>query len=212
MERIKEYRLPIIIVAVFLIVFLGRYLISINSTDKAISEENNIEISLDELLEPDSFMEGETNESEIEFFPLLVDIKGAVVSPGVYELTKGDRVDDVIRKAGGLTEEANTDAVNFAQHVKDEMVVYVPVLGEEGAASLIASPTGADQQADELININNADLSTLLQLNGIGPQKAQSIIDYREANGFFKTIDELTDVSGIGLKTVEKIQNQITVN
>lgn len=213
MEKVKQYGLPIAIVCISLSVMLGRYVFSDTSTDTISNEEEIAEVSMAALLEMEHSLEEEveTGEREVEDYPLLVDVKGAVVSPGVYELTKGERVDHAIKKAGGLIADAEANAVNFAMHLTDEMLIYVPYKGEEVTVSLV-SPETTEEKADQLIDINTADLTRLLELNGIGPQKAQSIIDYREANGLFKTIDELTDVSGIGVKTLEKIQNQITVN
>lgn len=211
MERIKQYKLPIIIIFISLSFFLARQLYTDPYTDKTRLDEHVQDVSLEALLEMEVPIEGEVEQVEREIFPLLVDVKGAVVLPGVYELKKGERVDHAIKRAGGLTAEADVNAVNFAQHVSDEMVIYVPVQGEE--VSPYSFSLGAvEQQENQLIDINTADITALLELNGIGPQKAQSIIEHRETNGRFNTIDELTEVSGIGLKTLEKIQNQITAN
>lgn len=143
---------------------------------------------------------------------LFVEIKGAVMYPGVYELERDQRIKDVVQLAGGYTENADTQFINHAQKVQDEMVIYIPIMGEqleEGASSLLTLPTETNKE--QKININKADVATLATLPGIGPSKAQSILTYREENGQFQTIDDLKNVSGIGDKTFEKLKDSITV-
>jgi len=143
---------------------------------------------------------------------VFVEIKGAVMYPGVYELEQDQRIKDVVQLAGGYTENADTQFINHAQKVQDEMVIYIPIKGEqleEGTSSLLTLPTETNQE--QKININKADVATLATLPGIGPSKAQSILTYREENGQFQTIDDLKNVSGIGDKTFEKLKDAITV-
>ncbi|QSB10262.1 helix-hairpin-helix domain-containing protein [Lysinibacillus sp. FSL K6-0075] len=144
---------------------------------------------------------------------IFVDIKGAVMYPGVYELQQDQRIKDVVQLAGGYTENADTQLINHAQKVQDEMVIYIPIKGEqleEGAPSLLTIPMESNNK-EQKININKADVATLATLPGIGPSKAQSILTYREENGHFQTIDDLKNVSGIGDKTFEKLKDAITV-
>ncbi|MEC1302908.1 helix-hairpin-helix domain-containing protein [Lysinibacillus capsici] len=143
---------------------------------------------------------------------VFVEIKGAVMYPGVYELEQDQRIKDVVQLAGGYTENADTQFINHAQKVQDEMVIYIPIMGEqleEGASSLLTLPTETNKE--QKININKADVATLATLPGIGPSKALSILTYREENGQFQTIDDLKNVSGIGDKTFEKLKDAITV-
>lgn len=144
---------------------------------------------------------------------MMVDMKGAVYKPGVYEAFAGDRVIDLIERAGGLTREAAEDQVNFAMYVEDEMVIYVPLQDEEFDLDVITTITTSSGGGSEsgLININKADQAELETLTGIGPAKATAIIEYRETNGTFQSIEELKKVSGIGEKTFEKLQDQIAV-
>ncbi|MCO7175661.1 helix-hairpin-helix domain-containing protein [Sporolactobacillus kofuensis] len=147
----------------------------------------------------------------------IVDIKGAVVHPGIYHVRPDDRVIDGITLAGGLTKKADRNKVNLAQKVADEMVIYVPVKGEEGVNSL-SNPMGSEggerpvQDGVEKVNINTADEQKMQDLPGIGPAKAKAIILYREENGPFKSLDDLTNVSGIGDKSLEKIKPAATLN
>lgn len=210
MEKIKQYRLPVTIASLVVVILFGRYVLNVSSNEEVNVDEETQELTLDLLLDTEVYEE-EDDDWDKEDSPILVDVKGAVVSPGVYELSKGERVDHAIKKAGGLIEEAEANAVNFAKQLTDEMLIYVPYKGEEGSESAFVSDLNVEQDT-HLINVNTAEMTVLLELNGIGPQKAQAIIDYRETNGLFSTIEELTDVSGIGIKTLEKIQNQITVD
>jgi len=144
---------------------------------------------------------------------VFVDIKGAVMYPGVYELQSDQRIIDAVQLAGGYMENADTQYVNHAQKVQDEMVIYIPIKGEQlgdVSTNLLMLPTES-QNKEQKININLADVETLTTLPGIGPSKAQSILSYREENGRFSTIDDLRNVSGIGDKTFEKLKDSITV-
>ncbi|WP_273832700.1 helix-hairpin-helix domain-containing protein [Guptibacillus sedimenti] len=142
-------------------------------------------------------------ESEVTI--VLVDVKGAVVTPGVYEVSANGRVKDVIQKAGGFLEEADQAQLNLATKVIDEMMIYVPLKGETTvAAGSVTAETG-------LISINTADLIELQELPGIGPAKAEAIIQYREENGPFSASEDLQNISGIGEKTFEKLKDLITV-
>lgn len=143
--------------------------------------------------------------------PIMIDIKGAVVKPGVYEATEGERVHDLIERAGGLTDTADSTQINFAKYVKDEMILYIPQVGE--VVENLPNPSGALGQTDNgKVNINTADATQLETIPGIGPSKSAAIIDYRETNGPFKTIDDIKSISGIGEKTFEKLKEKITID
>ena len=152
---------------------------------------------------------------------LMVDVKGAVQQPGVYELPTGSRVTDAIKKAGGFQEQANQKSVNLAQKLQDEAVIYVASQGEvvsevtaptSGKANADAVTTNTSETTDEKINLNTATVSDLQTISGIGQKRAQDIIDYRDSKGGFTSVDELKDVSGIGDKTFEKIKEAVTVD
>lgn len=155
------------------------------------------------------------NGNEAQNGTIMVDVKGAVKRPGVYEMKSGDRVIDVLEKAGGLTDKADNKNVNFAKKLTDEMVVYIPAKGEkpvESAAAGALSTGGTDEGAAaaggeaEKININTASEEELQKLPGIGPAKAASIVAYRQKHGPFRSVDELDKVSGIGEKSLERIK------
>lgn len=150
---------------------------------------------------------------------IFIDIKGAVVYPNIYEMTSGQRLYDVVEKAGGFTEHADQNQVNLAQRLQDEMVIYIPMKGEDVPEHLALSPVTPAGKGDETggeetqkININTADAAGLTTLNGIGEKKAQMIIDYREEQGPFIAVEDIKNVSGIGEKSFENLKDSITVD
>ncbi len=160
--------------------------------------------------------------------PLRVFVNGAVAEPAVYELAPGDIVQEAIALAGGFTVEANTAVVNLALPLQNGMQIYVPTVAEtaEQAQGVISSPvvrTGGIElevlgetavsadAAGEIVNINTANVAELDTLPGIGPSTAEKIVEYRDTNGPFATIDEILSVSGIGPAKFEQIQAFITV-
>jgi len=141
---------------------------------------------------------------------LKVDIKGMVRSPGVYLVNEGDRVIDLLKLAGGEIENADINQVNLSQKLQDEMVVYIPEVGEE-VSSFSLDLTQTSTSSEGKININTADSTMLQTIPGVGPAKAQAIIDYREINGNFTSIEDIKNISGIGDKTFDKLKESIDV-
>ena len=158
----------------------------------------------------------EPAEEEAVVQQVLIDIKGAVMHPGVYALQPEQRIIDAVQLAGGYSEDADTRLINHAQKVQDEMVIYIPVIGEklddEMANIHEAIFNNSNTTTSSKVNVNKADDAELATLVGIGPSKAQSIIAYREENGYFQTIEDIKKVTGIGEKTFEKLKDSITVN
>lgn len=154
-----------------------------------------------------------TSESTTESISLLfVDVKGAVVKPGVYQVESGARTQQVIQLAGGMTKEAEQRAINLAQKVVDQSVIYVPTKGEQTPDTWSIQTSAANSKSDvKKVNLNTADEMTLMTLNGIGEKKAQAIVAYRTQHGQFKTVEELKEVDGFGEKTVEKLKDSITI-
>ncbi|EGO8434836.1 competence protein ComEA [Enterococcus faecalis] len=144
---------------------------------------------------------------------IYVDIKGAVKVPGIYQLKNQQRIWDALALAGGVSEEADTAQVNYAQKVKDQMIIYVPKKGESVAQSLetLQESASAQQNQEEKINLNTATEAELQTISGIGAKKAQEIIRFRDEQGPFKTVEELKNVPGIGEKTVERLKDMLTV-
>lgn len=158
----------------------------------------------------------EISQSETEDQLVTVDVKGAVKKPGVYQLQSNSRVHDALEKAGGLTDEADLKSVNQAQKLSDEAVVYVAKVGENAVDVTTSAPasatSGTGQTKSALVNLNTATEADFQTISGIGQKRAQDIIAYREANGRFKSVDDLKNVSGIGAKTLEKLKEYVTVD
>ena len=160
-----------------------------------------------------------------EVSKVIVDIKGMVNSPGVYEVENGKRVNDVINMAGGLTEEADTSNINLAKIVTDEMTIIIYTKEEvlekyKKEVCICDCPyiennscieETSSERTSSLININIASKEELMNLSGLGETKAKSIIEYREKNGNFKNIESIKEVPGIGEAIFEKIKDYITV-
>lgn len=144
---------------------------------------------------------------------VAVHVAGEVHLPGLYKLPAGSRVADALRVAGGTTSAADVDALNLAALLTDGQKITVPAKksGSETLGSLPLSPLPSSSE-EEKININTASKETLETLPGIGEVLAQRIIDLREKRGGFKRVEEIQDVSGIGVKKFEAIKDLITVD
>ncbi|MGX6980127.1 helix-hairpin-helix domain-containing protein [Vagococcus elongatus] len=193
----------LIFLSVFLLIILFR---SLNFNKKEIELENQTLFSTG----PAPFEETETTQSKEVGY---IDVKGAVHQPGMYEFSSNMRVQDGILLAGGFTETADQNQVNLAQLLTDQMVVYVPEKGEKQAPDA-SQPviTAADPDKKDKVNINSSDALELQTLNGIGEKKAEAIIQYREEQGSFKSLEDLKKVKGIGEKTFDSLRESITID
>lgn len=148
--------------------------------------------------------------------PLVVQVSGAVLRPGVYALPQGSRVRDAIDAAGGLLAEANTEKVNLADLLNDGQKLVIPGASDvsgEGSEFVPADEELTDTQfPDYLIDINHATAEELETLPGIGPTLAMRIVQYRDEHGPFQTIEDIMNVSGIGPTTFDLIKDYIYVS
>ena len=146
---------------------------------------------------------------------IRVQVSGAVMSPGVYSMSEGDRVMDAIAAAGGVGPDADLSAINMARRVQDEAHYYVPVVGEVSATAFPASPPANSSEESgtgkTLIDLNSASALELQTLPGIGPVLAERIILHREANGSFASVEDLLDIRGIGPSILESMRPLVTV-
>lgn len=145
---------------------------------------------------------------------MYVDIKGAIKKPGMYEVTSTMRVLNVIDLAGGLTNDADDKQINFSERLEDQMIIYVPKEGEEVPEIKVSDKKNENKsssQSSDKININQAEKDELMTLNGVGEKKAEKIIEYREENGSFKSVEDLKNVNGFGEKTFESLKESIIV-
>jgi competence protein ComEA len=136
---------------------------------------------------------------------LYVHILGEVRRPGLYTLEAGARAVDLVAAAGGFTDEADPGSLNLARPLSDGEQVVILAVGAR------PPPGSAGPAGDGRVNLNTADLAALDGLPGIGPAKAQNILDWREANGRFASVDDLLDVPGIGASTLEQLRDLVTV-
>jgi competence protein ComEA len=140
---------------------------------------------------------------------IFVHVLGAVRNPGLFELAHEARAVDAIGAAGGFTETADTASINLARFVSDGEQLHVPQRGEVPASPNLSVPGAASQNAK--VNINSASSAELEELPRIGPAMAKRIIDWREQNGRFTSIEDLMNVTGIGDKTFEALKDLVTV-
>ena len=147
-----------------------------------------------------------------------VDIKGEVLRPGVYEFSCESRIQEVIKKAGGFTEEADETKINLAQKISDQMQIIVPNLHSKQEGGVTegnsekgnSSNTTPSNSKQGTVNINTATLEELQTIKGIGKKKAEAILQYRKEHGAFRTKEDLLQVKGIGKKALEAIESQVT--
>ncbi len=141
--------------------------------------------------------------------PLVVHVDGAVKVPGVHELAPKSRVIDAIQAAGGFALQADRSRINLALLLSDQQRVWVPTVGEEmPEVALPSRGTSARGEGDNpgRVDVNHADASSLQTLPGVGPVVAAAIIEHRNSNGAFVTLDDLVDVAGIGPAKLEQLR------
>lgn len=145
--------------------------------------------------------------------PIVVDVRGAVAKPGVYELPAGARVQDAVNASGGLSEDADLSTVNLARRLRDGEMVRVAAMAPNagtpspGLAAVSGPNTGGGAAK---ININTATADELDTLPGVGPVTAARIIEFREQHGPYRSIDDLIHVQGISTRTVEGFRDLVT--
>lgn len=214
LEKIKQYKLALVIA------LIGLVIAGFMMLQREQKQENNIQ----QLMEQTSYSSSSTTEKSKQRSEsdqgdknegmVTVDVKGAVKTPGVYQLKSSSRVHDALLKAGGMTDEADLKSINQAQKLVDEAVVYVAKVGENvvDVTTNTSTSSATSQAKSGLVNLNTATEADFQTISGIGQKRAQDIIAYREANGKFKSVDDLKNVTGIGAKTLEKLKEYVTVD
>lgn len=212
-DRIKTVALPLLVIAAVLFFWIygnvqdGE---SIRVEDAAADAQQTEDVQDDGTAGADAAEQ--TPQGDI-----YVDICGEVVRPGVYQIASGTRLFEVIAQAGGLTAEADINVINQAEVVYDgqkiRILSYAETSQEVQTASDPSGGQGGSQgSSDGKVNINRADAAALQTIPGIGPSKAERIIDYRNTAGPFQSIEDIKNVSGIGNKTFESIREYLTVS
>lgn len=200
---LQKAALVIIIVAAIFVYFLGK---------------NDVKEVHGEVADNVNSEEISSETTVVASANMFIDISGCVFNPGVYEVPEGTRIFQVIERAGGLTSSADIANLNRAELVSDgqKIVIYSYEETAKGIGYNQSAQVGISGQVsgitqNGLVNINLATSEELQTISGIGPSTASKIIDYREKNGKFNSVDDLKNVSGIGDKTFEKLKPYITV-
>ena len=230
MRKLNLKQKKIIAIILIILVIIGYYYLYLKNSTEEISNQD---------LEVNNTQESnQTNETEKETKEtIVVHVSGAVNSEGIVELEAGSRIANAIEKAGGVKENADMTDINLAYPSEDGMKIYIPTKEETEANKNIentliesyvtSSSSGVSSKEDTnstqgssksttstsnaKININTASQEELDTLPGIGPSIASKIIDYREENGKFNSIEEIKEVSGIGDAKYDKIKDSITI-
>lgn len=216
---VKKYKYLILSGIIILIMILGSVMVYLfkESESKEIIDEDNINV-MEEA-------QAEEEKEEVKEKTITIDIKGEVNKPGVYELPVGSRVIDAIKISGGTTTKADTSMLNLSKVLADENVIIIYNRYSQQSTKYVEKECNCDacinnsnvssesreNSTSQKISINKATKEELMNLNGIGESRAIDIINYRNANGLFKNIEDLKQVSGIGDKLFEKIKDQITI-
>lgn len=230
MESLKNKKVIGIIIVLFIIVsvslltygknknnvFKDEYMQNIFIDEDSISiekENSNTDYSQDIQVENNKVVIENTDENaDLETSSnntIVVEIKGEVMKPDVYTLNEGSIIKDLIEMAGGLTEDADISNINRAKEIKNHELIIIRNINDVNIEVEAENYEVNEESDDGKISINDADISKLKEIPGIGEVKANSIILYREKNNGFKSIEELKNVDGIGEKTFEKIKDSI---
>ena len=188
----------VVIIALLIVISIIIYIVIINPNqdyEVISSMENNIQESTEEVQKVDKRF-------------IKVHLDGEVVNPGVYEVEENSRLQDAIKLAGGVTQNASLRNINLAVFVKDEEKYYIPSIEDEENNEFSYTQNG---NKNGKININTANIEELKKINGIGEGLASRILEYRKDRGRFNTIEDLKNVSGIGDKKFESLKDEITV-
>ena len=226
-----RHRKEIIIGVISLLIIISivtTTVISLNSSKKEEKEIKEVKVKKKKV-------SGNTDSIE----KIKVDIKGQINNPGIYELDKDSRVIDVIASAGGLTEHADTSVINLSKKIIDEMVIIIysraevidfkktkeieeqvlekciqkdeDALKNDACISDSTNSNNDKQKVTGKVSLNKATKEELMTLTGIGEAKAKDIINYRDKNGGFKTIEDIKKVNGIGDNIFAQIKENITL-
>ena len=202
----KKQKIILGAITIVMLIFIGYYIL------KKTDSTNYIEL---ETISEDSIVED--NKEEIIDEEIIIHITGEVENEGIIKIKKDARIADVIDEAGGVTNEADLSKINLAYSVKDGQKIYIPNINDkENEGEYITEEAGDEvivegEVKTSKVNINTAKQTELETLTGIGPSIALKIINYREENGEFKTIEDIKNVPGIGDAKFENIKENICV-
>lgn len=233
---VKENKFKILIPLVLLLISVFEFVYFYRCVTAVKVEKNNSNVLSMNVQKDKVASEKAESKEEVQEF-IYVDIKGEVKNPNVYKMKVGSRVNDLINEAGGLTKNANTRFISLSKILVDEDIVVIysnkeindakrdnklevtaPCVCEEvkndacyNDNTTTTTKRATTKNTSKTININTASVSELTNLSGIGEVKAKSIVNYRNMNGKFKTINDILKVDGISETLFSKIKNNITV-
>ena len=209
----KKQKIIFIVIGTLMVMFIGYYIIK-KQDDYKYKE-------IETIIEEDSAANAVNYEEKIDDTSIIVHVTGAIKKDGIIKAKQGDRIADVIEKAGGITEEADLSKVNLAYRVSDGQKIYIPSINEKDfqteTEEYITNEAGKNiiveekETNKEKVNINTATQTELETLSGIGPSTALKIINYRNENGKFKTKEDIKNVPGIGEQKYESIKENINI-
>ena len=192
-------------IKIFLIILL--IIFFVNMMNKDFFNQNDKDVKVDKAFDTGS--KDSLDESDEADAYIYAHITGEIKKPGVYKMKSGTRMDDLVKEAGGLTDEADIDQINLSEKLVDEERIIVPAKGEANETDETSHAASAVQS--KKININKADLFELTSIPGVGEKTAQKIIDYREKKKF-KKIEDVMNIDGIGENKFNNMKDYICVN
>ena len=204
-EFLKQRKI-VIIICILVIILVGW----------KIYDSSNFETEEESQIMDSNIQESKTEDEE-EL--VIVHVTGEVKKPGVVRVKEGSRVEDIVKAAGGLTENADISNINLAYVVEDGTKIRIPSTDDEKQEEYITQSIGegiimqeeSNNSRSSIVNINTANETELEELPGIGASIAGRIIEYRNKNGKFKSIEDIKNVTGIGDSKFEKIKSLIRV-
>lgn len=221
MEKLKKYltKKNLIIVGGLITIITILVLLSHSNPSEVEISSKGWKLKTAQVDQNAEVVEKKTKANDDSKIKLMADVKGEVICPGLYQFNKGDRVDDLIKKAGGFTANADSKFINLAAIVEDTMIIYIPKVGElvdsnsymSGSPIIDSGNSSGNPSQMKKINVNTANANELETLTGIGPSRAEAIIQKRKELGKFQSIEDLMQVTGIGEKMFEKIKDSIDV-
>ena len=193
----ENNKIKIIVIIIVIVIIIAGVVISKIGYEENYEDLDVFDTAGQEIIEENQIEE--TNKIKIH-------ILGQVNYNGILELEEGSRIDDAIKKAGGITDQADITKINLAYKLSDGQKLYIPSITDEETEYILEN-----EKIEEKININTATQTELETLPGVGPSLALKILNYRKENGKFKTIEEIQNVSGVGENKYEEIKEKITV-
>ena len=217
--NLKDNKVIIVIICIIIIIFLCVFFYTRSNLENEYTELDNY-----------NMLQNETNieQEQEDISKIFIHVTGAVNNEGVVEIKEGSRIADAVDAANGFTEDADISQINLAYQLEDGQKIYIPRINDEkinGEEKVLQKEYVTDEAGDDIIiedetsnikrkenekiNINTADQSSLEEIPGVGEATAQKIIEYRELNGKFKTIEDIKNVSGIGDSKFENMKEKI---